>query len=267
MQPFPDVVRIEASGRCNFRCQHCPIGREGGKRPVLGMGAFWEIFDSLPIIPRVLVLYHGGEPLINKHLEDMILYAKKAGVEKTVINTNASLLTMKRGQALARAGLDEMRISFDGDSPTENDAIRIGSLFNKAAPIVRELALSPIRPETITIYNVRRGHDTPALYLREYFADCRVNFRGEKMREWARVNNEPKITNGVRFCSNLFETFTILSDGSVPMCCEDLQLDDPQGNVFNEAPIKIWRHMQAIRDAFDKKSYRKLCQSCWVVTR
>jgi MoaA/NifB/PqqE/SkfB family radical SAM enzyme len=141
-RPFPDVVRIEPAGLCNFHCQHCPIGLEGGHRLILRYDRFVEFFRMLPAVPRELVLYHGGEPLLNKNLERMIAYAKDAGVHKVVLNTNASLLNERRDFSR----LDELRISFDGESMADNDRIRIGSHFEQHAVQVRLLASSPPRP-------------------------------------------------------------------------------------------------------------------------
>lgn len=266
MKPFPDVVRIEPAGVCNLRCTHCPVGVEGGHRVILTLEKFIEYFNALPSVPRVLVLYHGGEPLLCKDLEYMILYAKNKGVLKTVFNTNAALLTAKRGITLGMAGLDEMRVSFDGESPEENDAIRVNSHFEKHAAIVRDVSRATISPRKITIYNARKGTDEPAQYLRDYFSDCPVSFRGERMREWARKDKGAHEESDVRFCSNLFETFTILSDGSVPMCCEDLQGDELVGNVRDNTPLEIWQRMEERRVSFSAGNYPKLCQSCWVVT-
>jgi radical SAM protein with 4Fe4S-binding SPASM domain len=224
------------------------------------------MFDSLPKVPRVLVLYHGGEPLLNKDLEYMILYAKSKGVQKTVFNSNVALLTEKRGITLGMAGLDEMRVSFDGESPEQNDTIRVNSHFNQHAPIVRKVAEGKIRPKKIVIYNARFGTTEPAPYLREFFKDSPVDFRGEKIRTWARDKNAPDPSGEVDFCSNLFETFTMLSDGSVVMCCEDLMADEIVGNVNEESPLAIWERMEERRQAFAEKNYPKLCQSCWVVT-
>lgn len=270
MRPFPDVVRIEPAGLCNFRCTHCPVGRDGGKRGILRFVDFVRYFEALPAVPRVLVLYHGGEPLLCKELEYMINYAKDRGVAHTVFNTNASLLSERRAHTLALAGLDEIRISFDGASPEENNAIRTGSNFEKHAAIVRAIALSEFRPKEMVIYNTKRGGAEPAQYLKDYFADCPVTFRGEQMREWARLGwmeeDERLDAPDVSFCSNLFNTFTILADGSVPMCCEDLHCVDPIGNVNNNTPLEIWQRMEERRENFANRNYPKLCQSCWVVT-
>lgn len=269
MRRFPDVVRIEPAGICNLKCTHCPIGVEGGHRRILKLDEFIRYFDALPEVPRVMVFYHGGEPLLNKDLEWMILYAKNKGVQHTVFNSNVALLTEKRGVTLGMAGLDEMRVSFDGENPQENDAIRVGSHFGEHAPVVRQVALGKVRPKKMTIYNARHGTDEPAPYLKEFFAGCPVEFRGEKIREWARLESDvsdPPARKGVDFCSNLFETFTILSDGSVVMCCEDLQADDIVGNVNEERPQAIWTRMEERRRGFAIQQYPKLCQSCWVVT-
>jgi radical SAM protein with 4Fe4S-binding SPASM domain len=264
MMNFPDVVRIEPSGICNFKCIHCPIGVEGGHRVILRYEKFIEYFDALPFVPRVLVLYHGGEPLLNKYLEAMIQYAKDKGVKKIAFNTNASMLNSNRDLSQ----VDELRVSFDGDNENDNNRIRVNSSFDKHAAEVRKLALSHNRPTVIKIYNARVGTNKPADYLTEYFKDCpNVIFEGIQIRQWARLNSEPKpFKEGVTHCVALMETFTILSDGSVPMCCEDLQGDDIIGNVNKNTPMELWQQMEVRRTAFARKEYPKLCQSCWVVT-
>lgn len=263
MRQFPDVVRIEPAGICNFKCLHCPIGREGGHRNILRYEDFVRYFDGLPFVPRVLVLYHGGEPLLNKNLERMIAYAKDKGVRKIAFNTNASLLTEKRDLSQ----VDELRVSFDGDTQEQNNDIRVGSDFGKHAEQVCKLALSEKRPKVIKIYNARIGTDKPADYLLEYFKECNVIFEGIKMRKWARLQNEPgRPLEGVTHCTALMETFTILSNGNVPMCCEDLQADDIIGNVNQNSAVELWNRMEQRREAFARKEYPALCQRCWVVT-
>ena len=71
LDAFPDVVRIETTGKCNFKCIHCPTGTEPNNRSVLSKERFDYIvhqFTYNNYIPRVVVLYHGGEPLLNKNL-------------------------------------------------------------------------------------------------------------------------------------------------------------------------------------------------------
>jgi sulfatase maturation enzyme AslB (radical SAM superfamily) len=256
--PFPDVVRIEPAGFCNFHCHHCPVGREGGRRGVLSSAEFKILFDRLPLIPRVLVLYHGGEPLLNYFIEDMIQYSKDKGVCKLVMNTNASKINCD----LDLSGVDDLRVSFDGNSPEQNDAIREGGEFKWNARRVRALAQSDKRPKQITIYNINdRGR--VADYLLDFFAGYSVSFRSDKLKHWPRLGDECEIASGVTYCPDLWETFTILTDGSVTLCCEDLLGEAAQWNAFDEYPLQIWGEMQVIRDAFEAGNYPEFCKGCW----
>ncbi len=262
LDEFPQVVRIDPVGRCNFRCVHCPVGIHGTNRPRMTFDTFKTIYKRLPATPRVLVLYHGGESLLNQQLELFIRYAKDHKTNKVLFNTNASLLTLRRAEQLADAGLDELRVSFDGSSAEENDKIRRGGNFVKQAAVVKEAA----RLLNITIYNVKfDGSPAPATYLKDYFGDS-VKYRTEIARVWAHEdkNNAPSIP--VTYCNPLFETFTILSDGDVVSCCEDLLKDYCYGNVLTETPLQIWDKMQGIRNAFLQRDYPELCKHCWVVT-
>ncbi len=268
--PFPDVVRIEPVGVCNFRCAHCPIGVIGNGRKVMSLDRFCQIFNSLPAAPRVLVLYHGGEPLLNKDLEKMVKFAS-ASVKKIVLNTNASLLTFERGLALDKAGLSELRISFDGDTAEDNDRIRRGSNFERDSQVVQKLAMASRRMK-IVIYNVRvTGGEKPepAGYLLSAFGDF-VEYRTDAARVWGGLYDlrDEYIESPIQpiYCPNLWETFTILSNGEVVSCCEDLLVEAIYGNVDLNSPAEIWEQMQAVRDAFRAKEYPGLCRKCYRVT-
>ena len=261
---FPQVVRIESAGYCNFKCRHCPVGIHGNNRPLMSLETFKQIFDSLPRLPKTLVFYHGGEPLLNKELESMVRYAKDKGVKWTVFNSNASLLTLERAQKLKDAGLDEMRVSFDGSSPEENNRIRKGSNFNKHAPIVKRAAVEI--GLTVTIYNVKfDGDPKTAKYLRDYFGND-VRYRTEIARVWAHEDKDSQPQTGVTFCESLMQTFSILSNGDVVTCCEDLLADYVYGNVLEESPLTIWNRMEDLRNRFANKDYPELCKHCWIVT-
>jgi radical SAM protein with 4Fe4S-binding SPASM domain len=262
MTEFPDVIRIESVGRCNFKCTHCPVGVYGNKRTMMSFETFKRIFDSLPLVPRVLVLYHGGEPLLNRELEDMIRYAKSKGVQKTCFNSNASLLTVDRGKSLKEAGLDELRISFDGSSPEENDRIRVGSNFAKHAPIVREVA----KDLYIRIYNIKfDGDPNPAKYLRDFFGTS-VDYHTDPARIWASLNDDAQQTKSPTYCEELMETMSILSNGNVVSCCEDLLGEVTYGNVLEESPLAIWGRMQETRNSFENKNYPDFCRKCYKIT-
>ena len=73
--PLPRVVRIEPSSLCNLKCIHCPTGTKrdikGGNMPD---EVFCKIIEELKAYNGVdvVVLYHGGEPFLNKNIFGMI---------------------------------------------------------------------------------------------------------------------------------------------------------------------------------------------------
>jgi len=86
--------------------QHMPM--ETFHKVVAQMGEFPQRF-------RLLSLTGQGEPLMNKHIPDMVSIAKAADVaERIEIISNGRLLTRKMADRLIEAGLDTLRISLQG---------------------------------------------------------------------------------------------------------------------------------------------------------
>lgn len=121
----PYVIHIDPSDTCNFHCKFCPSGNlelmkktKGRGYGTMSLDEYKNIIDSLeefsdPI--RVIRLYKEGEPLVNKHLPEMVRYAKSSPkVLKVDTTTNASLLTHEKSLALIDAGLDRLNISVEG---------------------------------------------------------------------------------------------------------------------------------------------------------
>lgn len=65
----------------------------------------------------------GGEPLIRKDLEELITYAHSLGIDSG-ITTNGILLTRKRVDSIAKAGVNSFQISLDGSTAERNRDIR-----------------------------------------------------------------------------------------------------------------------------------------------
>jgi len=290
---FPDVVRIEVVGKCNFKCIHCPTGVEPNNRQLLTEDNFNLIvnqFISSSFIPRVVVLYHGGEPLLNKKLSIFIGILKDIGVKKTVITTNASLLTPLRSRELIEAGLDEIKISFDGDSPEENDFIRREGDFYSNAKNVEffcDICRKLDKKINIIISNVKILNQEklsfflknttdymldPTGYLVDYFSNYldMIDIKSYPAMIWPGYQcygelgyiEEP--TKNITYCNKLFETTTILSNGNVVLCCYDLAGEVILGNIYINNIFDIWNNdlYSGLRHRFKNNEYCNLCSKC-----
>ena len=295
LDDFPDVIRIEPVGKCNFKCIHCITGTQPNQRQVLKADQFSAIvgqFINRRFIPRVVVLYHGGEPLLNKKISNYIRTLKDIGVTKVHIVTNGSLLTKKVSYKLIMAGLDEIHISFDGESAYENNFIRKNGDFYKDSFNVKEFyrLYKQIGFKTIHILisNVRIINNEGSLftdhnnriaipsYLTEYFGnECpEIEFQSIPAMVWPgfqaygkfKVVYLPK--QKPKYCGPLFETLTILANGDVVPCCYDLRGEVVFGNVFKSNIFDIWdkKKYKEFRANFERQIYSELCTKCNVIS-
>jgi MoaA/NifB/PqqE/SkfB family radical SAM enzyme len=118
-QDLPRQLYIEVTNYCNSLCISCPLTYNHflpfEPKHHLSWERFLQIVDQFPRIDRA-VLHGIGEPLLNKDLPRFVAHLKERGAE-VLFNTNAILLDKPRGDALAAAGLDELRISIDAVTP------------------------------------------------------------------------------------------------------------------------------------------------------
>ena len=92
---FPKVVRIEPAGACNLRCQHCPTGLISMGRGIMSGDVFRKTIGDLQRLKasvETVVLYHGGEPLINKSFFEFLKEVKEQLCVKVKTVTNGMLL-------------------------------------------------------------------------------------------------------------------------------------------------------------------------------
>src|SRR5690606_31929515 len=113
-------LRISVTDRCNFRCTYC--------MPTEIFGPGYEFlprdqlltFEEITSVVRHFVArgvkkvrLTGGEPLLRRHIEDLIASISGVeGVSDLTLTTNASLLARK-AEGLAGAGLDRVTVSLD----------------------------------------------------------------------------------------------------------------------------------------------------------
>src|SRR5215471_5110917 len=133
----PVCLYLEVTNRCNLLCETCPRTFET-LEPAADMS--WELFtsivDQVPNVARV-VLHGVGEPMLVKSLPRMIRYLKDRGVY-VLFNTNGTLLSAKKHQAMIDTGLDELRVSLDAADAQSFRAVRGKNFFDRIVRNVRE---------------------------------------------------------------------------------------------------------------------------------
>ena len=127
---MPVCLYLEVTNRCNLLCETCPRTFEALEPPAdMDWALFTRIVDQVPGLARA-VLHGVGEPMLVRALPRMVRYLKDRGTY-VLFNTNGTLLSPRRAQALIETGLDELRVSLDAASPEAFLRVRGKPLFGR----------------------------------------------------------------------------------------------------------------------------------------
>ncbi len=129
---------------CNLRCSHCynaayfdPKVRREKKRLTLEESK--DLVDRLEAGGFRHLHFLGGEPLLYRHLFELIEYAKHRGFLVS-INSNATLLDNHKQGRLLELEVDQFAASLDGCTPEVNDSIRGAGTFERVCRNVSAFA-------------------------------------------------------------------------------------------------------------------------------
>ena len=268
LKKFPKTIRVECTNSCNARCTICPHKNMTRKVEFMSDTLYEKIIrECAENSCRVLHLHNFGEPLLDKKLEQRIRYAKSNGIPRVKIFTNGSLLTEDRSRSLIEAGLDEIKVSFDGASRHEFEDIRTPLKYDDVVKNVRKL---------VKLRNELRSS------MKIFVACCSTQDRSEtmnliasevdgfsfgKIHNWAGEQEHNSPSRIRKPCERIWNTFTILANGDVALCCLDHDgqvilghLDDKTSirDIFTNAEYKRIRklHSAALQESIP------LCKNC-----
>lgn len=121
LYPF-DYLFIEITNACNFKCTWCPDEIMGRRRGFMKKERVFAILDEVaakrglfgPVFP--VKLHQMGEPMLHPDLPEIVARAESRGVP-IELNTNCGLITAERIEALYRAGLTNLILSYQTPDP------------------------------------------------------------------------------------------------------------------------------------------------------
>ncbi|MGH7263262.1 MAG: radical SAM protein [Candidatus Rokuibacteriota bacterium] len=166
---------------CNLACRHC-FNASGPKQP-------WLPPLDAALVRRYLgeaeqlgvreFYFTGGEPFLHPQLLDLLTDA--LAVAPTTVLTNGSLIDDAVADRLAAAAAGspyslEIRVSVDGVTAEENDAIRGHGTFDRAVGAIRHLSARRLYP-IVTATDAAGSGREPGLYgrLRRRLLDLGVD--------------------------------------------------------------------------------------------
>lgn len=249
---LPMRLWVESSSRCNLKCVMCPNkALPPEQKTVMEFDLFRKIVDEASEFVNDIYLHHRGEPLTNPRLDEMIAYAKKAGISAR-FHTNGCLMNSEWAQRLLEAGPDLISFSVDGFEKETYEQIRAGGNFETTVENITRLAqmrknrgLS--RPylvvEKIRFKNPSsRENPDKVAELKKKFLEAGVDEVIEKDEYiWAEEDApEPETPRQYAVCTFPWYGMVILANGTVTACPQDFAGKMKMGNVSEHSIKQIW---------------------------
>ena len=141
-------LQVEVTGACNLQCRMCLVRYRPAldrRTALFPLDSFVALLDEAPQVERV-TLQGLGEPLLHPDLTAMVATCAARAI-RVGFNTNGTLLSARRIDALLGAGLDWLHVSVDGATARTFESIRDGARFIRDS----------IAPTTLLYLGTRAG--------------------------------------------------------------------------------------------------------------
>jgi len=290
----PVRLWIEPTNVCNLKCIMCPTGQGRVKHPGrMPLDLYRKIIDEAATFAIDINLFGRGEAFLHPDLPEFVRYAHAKGLN-TRLETNATMLTPERSEAVIRAGLDFISFSFDGYSKEIYESIRRGANFEKTLDnIVQFLQIKKtlrLRKPYVSIQFIRtprflEGASKAAerrfkgqfrrLPFNTYRYVTPHRYTGEISEEvtgtqygYVKKGRHGRIFTRLIYtpCPYPWFGMHILWDGTVTPCCMDFHSRYVLGSVSESGLLEIWNGtaIKILREKIGSGNFRdlSLCSSC-----
>ena len=276
---FPAVILIDNCSACNLRCSMCDHKniRKYRKIQIMDFGLYRELIEEIAREKpnaRVWEIFF-GDPFLCRDMPERIAYAKQAGLQDVVLNTNGVLMTPEKSKAIIQAGLDAMYVGIDGATEETYNKIRVGGNFAKVLDNVlryRDL-LSECGNGNQQLYvqfvvSDINEHEVEDFKL--FWTEQGVSVKVRPKVSWAGLVEADNLRSNTdvdrKPCYWLMRTMSICADGRVALCAVDLHCRVPCGNVCNKSLKELWHgKLKEFRTMHKEKRFGelpKMCRNC-----
>ncbi len=289
---IPPVLTIEPTNLCNLHCPLCTTGsgemeRTSGR---MSLDTFQKIMNLMGEDIFFLLVYHQGEPYMNKNFFDIVRLAKQRNIYVTT-STNGHYFTDQNIEKTIDCGLDSMIISVDGTSQTTYQKYRVGGQLDKVLEGTINLIAAKKRrhsrlPNVALQFLVMKHneHEIPELKkLAERLGVDRLLIKNievrslkeaeewlpsdDKFRRYDYSGNQLIVKNAhKKSCTRPWLSSLINWDGTFVPCCFDKNGEYPMGNVDNMIQIdKMWKGKNFSRfrtTLLQNRQSINICRNC-----
>jgi MoaA/NifB/PqqE/SkfB family radical SAM enzyme len=139
-RPFPVTLEIDLTNRCNHRCsfcfyaEHISVNKDSIETKILKI----RLKEAKELGTKGISFTGGGEPMIHKDYEEVLVYTKNLGFDVGTI-TNGSIITEKNVDSLIK-NLQWIRISMAGGDAESYAKVQGVDQFEKVVNNIKLLS-------------------------------------------------------------------------------------------------------------------------------
>jgi len=280
---FPEAFSIETVNICNAKCWFCPQPDHIRKKGYMNFETYKKLIDEISINHKnvkSIALFMDGEPTLHKELIIFLKYAKEKKIKNIYLSSNMEFFNEKLINQIFEhklAGtLKYVIASLDGVSETTHQKNRIGVNTKKAYDNTNLLLKK--RKENYAIYpwvfprmllNETNKHEEKDFF--RYWKDKSDKVLTTFMHNWGGQIDDTLIhQNKDPFSSVCYFPFSqcfVQLDGTVRICCLDVNGKEIFGNINNSSIKEIWNNSDftELRKNLlsnDKKKLPEICREC-----
>ncbi|MBN2425068.1 MAG: SPASM domain-containing protein [Calditrichaceae bacterium] len=289
---MPPIMTLEPTNLCNLKCPLCTTGNGEMLRSKgnMSLDTFEQFINLLGDDIFFLIIYHQGEPYLNKNFFKFVEMAKEKNIYCTT-STNGHYFSEENINRTIDSGLDSMIVSIDGIDQESYEKYRVkGDLQKVLAGTRRLIQIKQERKVKHPLVAIQflvmkhNEHQIPGMkkLARDIGVDRlmikNIEVRSlEEAKKWLPENdryrrydfskNSYKVKNAEKTsCPRPWLSALINWDGSVVPCCFDKNGFYNMGNINEMHDFrKIWEGEAFIKFRDQLAADRKqidMCRNC-----
>jgi len=290
--PAPRSVKIELTGRCNYRCGFCALRtREHQPKGDMSFDLFKRITTEMRVagVEEIGCFYLGESSMAPNLLVDAVRWCKGLGFPYVFLTTNGSLMTPQLMRGVMSAGLDSLKFSMNAADDEQFERVMgvKAGLFNKAifnlkaARAVREelgakcgIYASSIKydgEQQQKMEDFLSEHVLPFVdehyWLPLYSMGSLATQREKELGYRPTAGNQGRL-DALREplpCWSAFTEGHVTADGILSACCFDADSRWGMGDLKKQGFMAAWNSekFKALRAAHLKKDVSgTVCEAC-----
>lgn len=276
----PTHLAIEMTNACNADCIMCPYSSQTRMKGILKADKHALIIDKIKAwdAPINMITHAGlGDPLLDKRLEDKLVYEKSVFPNaQIIVYTNGGLLDEARARRLLESPVDVVSFSVNGFRKETYEGVMKISRDTTYSNIERFDALRREHPRKVRMaVSLVKTDLCSTEEIKEFVGYWRGRADDIVLPQWISwgdyFEKDPNEVSGSADeehipCFYIWKTMMIDHDGTVKMCCEDYDSKYRMGNILEQDPSEIFNSPRMMRQRTDQLlgnfSSPKICQGC-----